>query len=56
MKRKLLKLYVNNFPGKTLMKIRVRNRIKEANEGEIKRNWMFEGNRTDFVHSVSLRG
>jgi hypothetical protein len=56
MKRKLLKLYVNNFPGKTLHAIRVRKSIKRDSMFQIKRNWMFEGNRTDFVHQVSLRG
>jgi len=53
MKRKLLKLYVNNFPGKTLQAIRVRKSIQKDSQFEIKRNWMFEGNRTDFGHLVT---
>jgi hypothetical protein len=55
MKRKLLKLYVNTFPGKTLHAIRVRKSIQKDAMGEIKRNWMFEGNRTDFNQGILAR-
>jgi len=55
MKRKLLKLYVNNFPSGFLIRVKARNSIRRDSTGEIKRNWMFEGNRTDFNQGILAR-
>lgn len=55
MKRKLLKLYISTFPGKTLHAIRVRKSIKRDAEKEIRGNWMYEGNRTDFIQGTLAR-
>jgi hypothetical protein len=53
MKRTILKFYARTNPSGALLKIMVRKRIQRQNQREIGRNWMYEGNRTDFVHQIA---
>jgi hypothetical protein len=52
-KRRILKFYANANPSGALLKVRIRKSISKESQREIGRNWMYEGNRTDFVHSVA---
>lgn len=53
MKRTILKLYAKTNPTRALARIKISKSIRQDAAREIGRNWMYEGNRTDFAHSVS---
>jgi len=53
MKRAILKFYANANPTRALARLRISKSMRRDAEREIRNNWMYEGSRTDFLHSVA---
>jgi hypothetical protein len=53
MKRTILKLYARTNPTRALARIKISKSIRQDAAREIGRNWMYEGNRTDFLQTAT---